>query len=153
MHLPEDFKDFFRFLNEAGVEYLLIGGWAVGFHGYPRATADMDVWVACDEVNARRVVAALRLFGFTHDEATESLFTRPGFVVRMGLPPMRIEILTRISGVEFTPCRARCNSMQVDGIEIPVISLADLIVNKKAAGRPKDLADADALQEECQHGS
>ncbi len=65
MQLPDDFRDFFRFLNESGVEYLLIGGWAVGFHGYPRATADMDVWVACDPENAKRIVHALKLFGFT----------------------------------------------------------------------------------------
>ncbi len=146
MQLPEDFKDFFRFLNETGVEYLLVGGWAVGFHGYPRATADMDVWVACDSANARRVVQALRLFGFTHDEATESLFTQPGFVVRMGLPPMRIELLTKISGVEFSACHARCETMTEDGITIPVIALEDLIANKKAAARPKDLADVDALE-------
>jgi len=148
MQLPDDFKDFFRFLNETGVAYLLIGGWAVGFHGYPRATADMDVWVACDPDNARRVVQALALFGFTHNEATESLFTRPGFVVRMGLPPMRIELLTRISGVEFAECRARCETLVEDDIIIPVIALHDLIANKKASARPKDLADVDAL--ECQ---
>lgn len=147
MRLPEDFRDFFRFLNESGVEYLLIGGWAVGFHGYPRATADMDVWVACDPENARRIIHALKLFGFTHDEATESLFTRPGFVVRMGLPPMRIELLTRISGVEFDACRSRCEVMIEEGISIPVISLEDLIANKKASARPKDLADVDALEQ------
>ena len=146
MQLPEDFRDFFRFLNDSGVEYLLIGGWAVGFHGYPRATADMDVWVACDPENAKRIIQALKLFGFTHDEATESLFTRPGFVVRMGLPPMRIELLTKISGVEFTECRARCETMVEKGVTIPVISLEDLITNKKASARPKDLADLDALE-------
>jgi hypothetical protein len=146
MQLPDDFKDFFRFLNETGVQYLLIGGWAVGFHGYPRATADMDVWVACDESNAKRLVEALALFGFTHGEATESLFTTPGVVVRMGLPPMRIELLTRLSGVEFSECRARCETLEADGISIPVISLTDLIKNKKASGRPKDLADVDALE-------
>jgi hypothetical protein len=146
MQLPEDFRDFFKFLNESGVEYLLIGGWAVGFHGYPRATADMDVWVACDPANAKRIVQALKLFGFIHDEATESLFTRPGFVVRMGLPPMRIELLTKISGVEFDACRARCETLIESGISIPVISLVDLIANKKASARPKDLADLDALE-------
>lgn len=146
MQLPDDFKDFFRFHNEAGVDYLLIGGWAVGFHGYPRATADMDVWVACEQANAKRIVQALNLFGFSHDEATESLFTQPGFVVRLGMPPMRIEILTQISGIEFATCRNRSETLTVDGIEIPVISLPDLIANKKASGRPKDLADADALE-------
>src|SRR5204863_3627703 len=105
--LPDDFKDFFRFLNEAGVAYLLIGGWAVGFHGYPRATLDMDVWVACDSENARRIVQALEMFGFTQGEATESLFTRPGTIVRKGLPPMRVEILTHISGVDFGACKSR----------------------------------------------
>ena len=110
----------------------MIGGWAVSFHGYLRATADMHVWVACDPENAKRIIQALKLFGFTHDEATESLFTRPGFVVRMGLPPMRIELLTKISGVEFAECRERCETMVDTGIPIPVISLADLIANKKA---------------------
>jgi hypothetical protein len=97
--------------------------------------------------NAKRIVHALQLFGFIHDEATESLFTRPGFVVRMGLPPMRIELLTRISGVEFDKCRARCETMIEGDITIPVISLEDLIANKKASARPKDLADLDALEE------
>lgn len=146
MQLPNDFKDFFRFLNDAGVAYLLIGGWAVGFHGYPRATADMDVWVACDPDNARRVLRALEMFGFIHGEATESLFTTPGFVVRMGLPPMRIELLTKISGVEFATCRARCEMLTEGDVDIPVIALADLLANKKASARPKDLADVDALE-------
>ena len=139
--LPPDFKDFFRFLNAEKVEYLLVGGWAVGVYGASRYTQDIDVWVAINEENARRVVRALRSFGFTQGEADESLVLNPGNIIRMGFPPLRIEIINRIDGVEFQDCASRRELVTISGIEIPVISLEDLLINKRASGRPKDLID------------
>src|SRR5262245_18805081 len=95
--LPPDFKEFLRLLNSNNVEYLLIGGYAVNYHGYPRATVDMDVWIAMDPQNAERVAAAVRAFGFRDTTARE--FLQPHKIVRMGVPPLRLEILTTISGV------------------------------------------------------
>lgn len=146
-HLPNDFKDFLRFLNEEKVEYLLIGGYAVGFHGYPRATGDMDVWIALSAENARRVVKALQRFGFTHGEAEPDVFMDPGRIVRMGFPPMRIEILNKIDGVEFAEAYARHVAGSIDGVDIPVICKSDLIHNKRSTGRPKDNVDADTLEQ------
>ena len=88
-------------LNANRVEYLLIGGYAVGYHGYPRATGDMDIWVAVNPENADRIVVALKLFGFAVPELSAELFLRRNQIIRMGLPPVRIELTTTISGVEF----------------------------------------------------
>ena len=99
--LQADFKDFLSLLNAHRVDYLLIGGYAVGYHGYPRATVDLDVWIARMPDNANRMVAALREFGFTDPVLTTGLFLEPDRIVRMGVPPFRIEIATTISGVDF----------------------------------------------------
>ena len=106
IRLPSDFKDFLKLLNANQVEYLLIGGYAVGYHGYPRATGDMDVWVAVNPENADRIVVALKQFGFAVPELSAELFLRQNQIVRMGLPPVRIELTTTISGVEFQECYA-----------------------------------------------
>lgn len=143
--LPRDFKDFLRLLNSKQVEYLLVGGYAVGYYGYPRATADIDVWIAISEENADRVVAALREFGFAVPDLKPELFLQKGRVIRMGLPPVRIEVMTSVSGVDFADCYARRIVADIDGIAVSLIDIADLKRNKKAAGRPKDLADLDQL--------
>ncbi|MCB1211295.1 MAG: hypothetical protein KDK97_18360 [Verrucomicrobiales bacterium] len=147
LSLPPDFKEFLQFLNEEKVEYLLIGGWAVGVYGVIRYTQDMDVWVAIHPENAGRIVKALGRFGFTHGEATAELFLETGNIIRMGVPPMRIEIATKIDGVEFTECHERREVVMIDGLSVPVISLADLIQNKRASNRLKDQADVEALTE------
>lgn len=144
MRLPPDFSEFLRLLNENDAEYLLVGGFAVNVHGYSRSTGDITVWVDPSAENAGRVAAALRDFGFPN--ATPALFTEPDQIVRMGVPPLRIEILTGIDGVEFDSCYQRRISVRTENIEMPVIRLEDLIANKKAAGRPKDLADLDELE-------
>lgn len=104
--LPLDFKEFLNLLNDNQVAYLLIGGYAVGYHGYPRATNDMDIWIAISPDNAERIVNALRKFGFDTPDVTATLFLKEKSIVRMGIPPMRIEITTGISGVEFADCYA-----------------------------------------------
>ena len=143
--LHSDFKAFFQSLNNQQVNYLLVGGYAVGHHGYPRATGDLDVWVEMSPLNADRLVAALREFGFSPPEARPALFLVPGNIIRMGVVPLRIEILTTISGLDFKLCAPNRLLADIDGIVIPVIGLADLKVNKRAAGRLKDLADLEHL--------
>ena len=143
--LPPDFKDFLRLLNDNAVEYLLIGGYAVGYHGYPRATGDMDIWIAMSPENARKTVTVLRQFGFAMPELSEDLFLQENRIIRMGLPPMRVEVATTISGVDFTVCYRNRIADFVDGIEVNIINLKDLKQNKQASGRAKDLDDLEHL--------
>jgi hypothetical protein len=104
LELANDYKEFLRLLRAHGVEYLLIGGWAVGYHGYPRATYDLDVWIAISPTNANRVVKVLSEFGFSVPDLTTDLFLQPDQIVRLGVEPVRIEVMTSISGVEFDDC-------------------------------------------------
>jgi hypothetical protein len=143
--LTDDFREFLRLLGAQRVEYLLIGGYAVALHGYPRATVDLDIWVRVERDNAARIVAALHDFGFDSPLLAERLFLLPDQIVRFGVPPFRIELLTSIAGVDFDACRARAVLMEIDGLTVPVISLDDLKINKRAAGRHKDLADLEYL--------
>lgn len=139
--LPPDLKDFLRLLNSNGVEYLLVGGYAVGYYGYPRATGDMDIWIAKSAVNADKVTAALKAFGFSASSISSALFLMPDKVFRMGNPPLRIEVLTDISGVEFTACWQAREVTEIDGVSVNVINLDDLKRNKSASGRLKDRND------------
>jgi len=143
--LPPDFADFLKLLSSHRVEFLLIGGYAVGIHGYPRGTADLDVWIASTPVNAQRIVDALRDFGFNTPELNPSLFLDPDKVVRLGVPPLRIDILTTIAGVSFDDCFGRRDVVSVGDVQVPVISLPDLKANKQATGRSQDLADVEHL--------
>ncbi len=128
-----------------GVEYLLIGGYAVGIYGYIRATNDLDIWVKVSSENADSIYRALREFGFAAAGLTSDLFLARNNVVRIGMPPIRIEILTSISGVEFEICYIEKEMIQIEEIVVPVISLARLRENKAASGRAKDLADLENL--------
>ena len=144
--LPQDFRDFLKLLNSKRIEYLLIGGYAVGYYGYPRATADMDIWIAISKENARKVTEAMKDFGVNTPALSEGIFLEPGKIIRMGYPPIRIEVLTEISGVNFKRCYARREEIKIDGIKIKMISLGDLLKNKKASGRHKDLNDLENLR-------
>ncbi len=145
LELPLDFKEFLKLLNEKSVRYLLIGGYAVGYHGYPRATNDMDIWIAVHPDNAQRIVDVLKEFGFDLPELTPDLFLKENKIVRMGNPPMRLEISTGISGVEFEESYASRIVDTLDGVEVNIIDLPHLKANKKAAGHLKDLADLENL--------
>ncbi len=145
IHLPADFREFLRLLNAHRVEYLLIGGYAVGYYGYPRATADMDIWVAADPANADKIVVALKEFGFDLPDLSAELFLRPWQIIRLGVPPVRIEIATTISGVDFAECYADRVEDTLDGVPVNLISLKDLKRNKQASGRHQDLADLEHL--------
>jgi hypothetical protein len=145
LELPGDFKEFLKLLNEKRVRYLLIGGYAVGYHGYPRATNDMDIWIAIHPENAQRVINALREFGFDLPELIPALFLQENRIVRMGNPPMQLEISTSISGVNFEECYSRRVIDKLDGVDVNIIDLDHLKLNKKASGRLKDLADLEYL--------
>jgi phage replication-related protein YjqB (UPF0714/DUF867 family) len=145
IEFPSEFSEFLKLLNANAVEYLLVGGFAVAIHGYPRATANIDVWVARDLANADRIVTALSEFGFDVPALTSALFTEPDKIVRMGTAPMQIELLTTIDGVEFRECAKRAITYLIDDSPIPVIGLEDLKANKRACGRNKDLDDLDNL--------
>lgn len=145
INLPPDFKEFLQLLNAHQVEYLIVGGYAVAYHGYPRATADMDIWIATNPQNAERVVAAMKEFGFDLPELSTDLFLKEGQIIRMGVPPVRIEIVTTLSGVTFAECYAARVVDVLDGIQVGLISLIHLKINKKAAGRYKDLDDLENL--------
>ncbi len=140
-----DFKEFLKLLNANRVKYLVIDGYAVGYHGYPRATNDLDVWVAISPNNAKKLVNLLRKFGYATSELSQDLFLREWSIVRMGVPPIRIEITTTISGVTFTECYAQRVIDEIDGIRVNLINLDQLKINKKASGRNKDLDDLEHL--------
>ena len=142
IRLPRDFKEFLKLLNSKFAEYLIIAGYAVDYYGYARSTGDMDIWIARSPENFR-VAEALSEFGFP--AATPAIFDAPDRMVRMGVPPLRLEILTSISGVEFADCFARRGCADVDGVPVPIIALDDLKRNKHASGRAKDLADLEEL--------
>jgi predicted nucleotidyltransferase len=145
IELHPDFEDFLKLLNSRGVEYLVVGGYAVGYYGYPRATGDIDIWIAVNETNAEKAAQALRDFGMPEAESTKSLFNEKDKVVRMGMPPVRIEVITGASGVVFADCYRRKKVELVDDIPVNFISLDDLKANKRAAGRHKDLDDVEHL--------
>jgi len=143
--LPSDFSEFLKLLNKHQVRYLLVGGYAVAFHGYVRATADLDVWIDQTPTNAVSLVGCLSEFGFQVERLVPELFLVDDRVIRMGLPPFRIELLTSISGVRFSQAHEHRIIAEWEGFEIPIIDLAHLKANKKAAGRHQDLDDLENL--------
>jgi len=145
IELHPDFKDFLKLLNFHDVRYILVGGYAVGYHGYPRATGDMDIWIEMSEVNSKKIVSAFREFGMPEDAISENLFLETNKVIRMGVPPVRLEVITSASGVDFNECYNNREVIIIDGIPINFISLQDLKKNKLAAGRHKDLEDLEHL--------
>ena len=146
IEFPKDFKEFLQLLNSKKVEYLVIGGYAVGYHGYPRATGDMDVWIALNEKNALKIVNALKEFGFDIPELKKEMFLKEEKIIRMGVPPMRLEIITTIDGVDFRKCFKDRVIADFESLQVNFISKEDLLINKRASGRPKDLVDYSKLQ-------
>ena len=141
--LNPHFLEFSKCLGAHDVRYLLIGGYAVGFHGWPRNTKDIDFWIAGDEENQSRVIRALREFAFPHVQ--DDLLREESVIVRFGVPPLRIEVIRNISGVAFEAAWQNRAEWKGEGFQIPVIGLADLRRNKAASGRSQDLADLEHL--------
>lgn len=147
IRLPQDFKELLQLLNSKKIEYLVIGGYAVAFHGHPRATGDLDIWIAISKENAHKTVAALKEFGFDTPDLKDEIFLEKDKNIRMGNEPLRIEILTSIDGVEFSECYKNKNTVTIDDVKINFISVQDLKKNKKASGRLQDLADIENIHE------
>jgi hypothetical protein len=143
--LDRNFADFLRSLNGRGVEYLVVGGYAVGYHGFVRATGDLDVFVGLSPRNAEKLVLAFKDFGFDVPELNAALFMEPGRIVRIGVPPLRLEVMNEISGISFETCFGKRVEETIDGLRVCFIDRDSLLINKRAAGRPKDLADIAAL--------
>ena len=143
--LPPDFKEFLSLLHTHHVEYLLVGGYAVAAHGYPRFTGDIDLWIQTSTENSERVLQVCREFGFDVPNLRAELFKDPNQMTRMGNPPLRIEILNSVSGLTFDAAWENRIVKQWDGVPVSLISLHDLRTNKQASGRLKDLADLENL--------
>ena len=145
LELNEDFRELLRSLNSKNVKYLLIGGYAVIAHGHPRLTNDLDVVISNDDDNIRRVIAALKEFGFT-DNVSPALFEKNKSVVRMGVAPVKIEVLNYLEGVNFDLAYERRQIRHAEDIEFNLISLEDLLTNKMSVGRDKDNLDVKELK-------
>lgn len=148
IELPDDFRDLLVELVDASAEFVVLGGHAVAFHGHPRATKDLDVLVRATSDNSVRVYAALAAFGapLSSFEVGAEDFTTYDGVLQIGLPPRRIDILNRADGITFDEAFHEHGTMMLEGREIPVIGLTALLKNKRAAGRPQDLADVAVLE-------
>lgn len=146
--LNPDFRDILSEFNDAGVEFLLVGAYALAAHGLPRATGDIDLWVRPSPENAARVMTALARFGAPLAEISIADFATPGIVFQIGVAPRRVDVLTGIDGVDFDEAWAARWDVVVDRIRIAVIGRAHLLQNKRASGRPKDLADVHWLEQQ-----
>jgi hypothetical protein len=146
MPLNKDLREFVALLNSNGVEYLVVGAFAVAFHGFPRYTADLDLLVRPAAENAERVMRALSEFGFGSLDIQASDLQSPGRVIQLGVQPNRIDLLTAISGVSFDEAWARRSPGKLDGMEVQFIGRDALIRNKESTGRQKDLGDAEELR-------
>lgn len=144
--LEKDFREFIELLNANGVKYLIVGGYAVALHGYPRYTKDLDIWVDLEEKNSQAIIRVLDQFGLGPLGLAASDFMTPDVVVELGYPPNRIDILVNISGVEFIECYQKKVIVNIDGVDVQFIDLESLKKNKNAAGRSQDLADVEHLK-------
>ena len=150
MEIERDFKELLELLNSHRVEYLLVGAYALAFHGAPRFTGDLDVFVKPDSANSRRLIAALTDFGFGSVGLSAEDFEKPDQVVQLGVPPVRIDLITGISGVSWDEAVDGSVNAELDGLPVRFIGRNHFVINKRAAGRKKDLADLEALGEESE---
>lgn len=144
--LNSDYSDMLRIFAERDVKFMLVGGFALAAHGYPRATLDIDLWVLASKDNAVAVYDALKEFGAPLKDLAPNDFAVEGVVFQIGVAPRRIDIITKIDGVDFTDAYSRAKTLQLNGTTLPVISLPDLLANKRASSRLKDLADVELLE-------
>ncbi len=146
--LSKDFKEFVALLKKHEAEYMIVGGYAVGVHGYPRYTGDLDIWLNPNVPNAERVLRAIADFGFGSFNLTVADLTKEDNVIQFGQPPLRIDLLTAIDGVTFDACYANRKEVTFDGLSMNFIGYHDLVINKKATGRHRDLDDVENMQPE-----
>jgi predicted nucleotidyltransferase len=146
MVLSQDFREFIKSLNDNHIRYLVVGGYAVAFHGHPRYTKDLDVWIELSPENAANMVKALKQFGFESLNLKESDFLVPDQIIQLGYPPNRIDVHNTLIGVEFNSCWDSRIQVEDEGVMISCINLENLIMNKRASGRHQDLADLENLE-------
>jgi hypothetical protein len=144
--LSKDFKEFVALLDVHSVKYLVVGGYAVAFHGYPRYTKDLDVWIKLSPENADNVLKALKAFGFGSLGLKAEDFLEEDQIIQLGYPPNRIDILTTLKEIKFENCYKERIEIEIQGVKINFIDLENLKRNKRATGRPQDLADAENLE-------
>jgi predicted nucleotidyltransferase len=144
--LNEDYKDILHALSDEKVRFLLVGAYALAAHGYPRATMDIDIWVMPSPDNADAVLRALRRFGASLQNLTREDLQKDGTIFQIGVSPRRIDIITSASGLQFEPVYQNSIPVNIEGIEVRIPPIDDLIVNKKATGRTKDAADVEVLE-------
>ena len=146
MELDKDFREFIELLNGHEVKYLVVGGYAVNFHGYPRYTRDIDFWLWMTKPNMERLTNAIRDFGFGGLKLEIEDFMNPENIIQLGYEPYRIDLLVDVDGVNFEECFERRTEADLDGVEVNFLSIQDLITSKKTMGRLQDLADAEQLE-------
>ena len=144
--LSKDFKEFIELLNENDVRYLVVGGYAVALHGHPRYTKDLDVWIELSPDNAIKILAALKDFGFGSLDLKPDDFLESNQIIQLGYPPHRIDILTTLTDLKFEDCYKAKVKVEIQGLHIDFIDIENLKKNKRATGRPQDLADAENLE-------
>jgi hypothetical protein len=144
--LNQDFKEFIQLLNDNQVRYLIVGGYAVALHGYPRYTKDIDIWIGLTQENATRIVKALDQFGFASLGLKENDFLVEDQIIQLGYAPNRIDIITTLQGVTFEECYDKRLLVEIDGVKVSFIDLDNLRKNKRATGRLQDLADLEKLE-------
>jgi predicted nucleotidyltransferase len=147
MVVNKDLREFVGLLNEKGVKYLVIGGYAVAYHGYPRYTKDIDIWVWLNEDNALKVIETIRAFGMASMNILVEDLLNKNSVIQLGMPPNRIDILTDLETLDFETCYAQRETTNLDGLDISFLDFDSLIKAKLAAGRPQDKVDAKKLKE------
>lgn len=146
MTLSKDFEDFVLLLNKFDVEYMVVGGYALAFHGKPRFTGDLDIWINISESNAEKLVKVIEAFGMKSLQFKKEDFLQPGYVSQIGYPPLRIDILNSIDGVHFKDAYTNRQMIQEGDLEIFYIGLNDLIKNKVASGRKQDIEDVKEIK-------
>lgn len=144
--LSPDFREFIASLNDNQVRYLVVGGYAVAFHGNPRYTKDLDIWIEMIPDNAARIVKALKQFGFESLDLKEDDFLVPNQILQLGYPPNRIDVHNSLEGVDFASCYAARKQVEIDGVAVCLIGREDLKKNKRSSGRHQDLADLENLE-------
>lgn len=146
MILAKDFEDFVKLLNRFEVEYMVVGGYAMAFHGKPRFTGDLDIWINISEINAEKLLLVVNDFGMASLGFEKGDFLQPGYITQIGYPPLRIDILTSVDGLEFKEAYQNRQKIDGDGFEISYIGLHDLIQNKIASGRDQDIQDVKEIK-------
>ncbi len=142
----QDFREFVELLIKNKAEYLIVGGYAVGIHGHPRYTGDLDIWLNATTHNAKQILKSVNEFGFDSFKLTLEDFTKAGNVVQLGYPPLRIDLLTEIDGVTFEECFKNRKEVIIEDLKVNFIGYDDLLKNKKESGRPRDIDDIDNLK-------